>query len=114
MESDQGYLTTGSGPPSDCHVRSTILTSKLPVSRWHEQIGDPTLADGMLDRLAHNAHHIETHGDSDGYRPSDGTYNTADFIWYIKRESCFRCHALRDSSLCKRAWRKEGAWVNSF
>jgi len=32
-------------------VRSTILTSQLPVSRWHEQIGDPTLADGILDRL---------------------------------------------------------------
>jgi DNA replication protein DnaC len=37
-------------------VRSTILTSQLPVSRWHEQIGDPTLADGILDRLVHNAH----------------------------------------------------------
>jgi hypothetical protein len=36
-------------------VRSTILTSQLPVSRWHEQIGDPTLADGILDRLVHNA-----------------------------------------------------------
>jgi DNA replication protein DnaC len=34
-------------------VRSTILTSPLPVSRWHEQIGDPTLADGILDRLVH-------------------------------------------------------------
>jgi DNA replication protein DnaC len=32
-------------------LRSTILTSQLPVSRWHEQIGDPTLADGILDRL---------------------------------------------------------------
>lgn len=32
-------------------VRSTILTAQLPVSRWHEQIGDPTLADGILDRL---------------------------------------------------------------
>jgi len=40
-------------------VRSTILTSQLPVSRWHEQIGDPTLADGILDRLVHNAHRIE-------------------------------------------------------
>jgi hypothetical protein len=29
---------------------SMILTSQLPVSRWHEQIGDPTLADGILDR----------------------------------------------------------------
>jgi DNA replication protein DnaC len=35
-------------------VRSTNLTSQLPVSRWHEQSGDPTLADGILDRLVHN------------------------------------------------------------
>jgi DNA replication protein DnaC len=40
-------------------VGSTILTSQLPVSRWHEQIGDPTLADEILDRLVHNAHRIE-------------------------------------------------------
>ena len=45
-------------------VRSTILTSQLPVSRWHEQIGDPTLADGILDRLVYNAHRIEMRGDS--------------------------------------------------
>ena len=45
-------------------VLSTILTSQLPVSRWHEQIGDPTLADGILDRLVHNAHRIEMRGDS--------------------------------------------------
>jgi DNA replication protein DnaC len=45
-------------------LRSTILTSQLPVSRWHEQIGDPTLADGILDRLVHNAHRIEMRGDS--------------------------------------------------
>ncbi len=32
-------------------TRSTILTSQLPISRWHEQIGDPTIADGILDRL---------------------------------------------------------------
>ena len=37
-------------------VRSLILTSQLPVARWHEQIGDPTVADGILDRLVHNAH----------------------------------------------------------
>ena len=43
---------------------STILTSQLPVSRWHEQIGDPTLADGILDRLVHNAHRIEMKGES--------------------------------------------------
>jgi DNA replication protein DnaC len=40
-------------------VRSTILTSQLPVSSWHEQIGDPTPADGILDRLVHNAHRVE-------------------------------------------------------
>ena len=45
-------------------ARSTILTSQLPVARWHEQIGDPTLADGILDRLVHNAHRIELRGDS--------------------------------------------------
>src|SRR5690349_10295410 len=45
-------------------ARSTILTSQLPVSRWHEQIGDPPLADGILDRLVHNAHRIEMRGDS--------------------------------------------------
>ena len=45
-------------------ARSTILTSQLPVPRWHEQIGDLTLADGILDRLVHNAHRIEMRGDS--------------------------------------------------
>ena len=45
-------------------TRSMILTSQLPVSRWHEQIGDPTLADSILDRLVHNAHRIEMRGES--------------------------------------------------
>ena len=45
-------------------TRSTILTSQLPVARWHEQIGDPTAADGILDRLVHNAHRTEMRGDS--------------------------------------------------
>lgn len=45
-------------------TRSMILTSQLPVTRWHEQIGDPTVADGILDRLVHNAHRIEMRGDS--------------------------------------------------
>src|SRR5579871_5220238 len=39
----------------------TILTSQLPVSRW---IGDPTLADSILDRLVHNAHRMDMRGDS--------------------------------------------------
>jgi DNA replication protein DnaC len=45
-------------------TRATILTSQLPVAKWHEQIGDPTLADSILDRLVHNAHRIEMHGES--------------------------------------------------
>ena len=45
-------------------TRSTILTSQLPISRWHKQIGDPTIADGILDRLVHNAHCIEMRGES--------------------------------------------------
>jgi DNA replication protein DnaC len=45
-------------------TRSTILTAQLPVARWHEQIGDATIADGILDRLVHNAHRIELRGES--------------------------------------------------
>jgi DNA replication protein DnaC len=45
-------------------LRSMILTSQVPVKRWHEQIGDPTLADSILDRLVHNAHQIELKGNS--------------------------------------------------
>ena len=45
-------------------TRSMILTSQLPVARWHEQVGDPTVADGILDRLVHTAHRIEMKGDS--------------------------------------------------
>ena len=37
---------------------STIVTSQLPVENWHEQIGDPTIAEAILDRLIHNAHKI--------------------------------------------------------
>src|SRR6516164_4837475 len=44
--------------------RSTIVTSQLPVASWHQQIGDPTLADSILDRLVHNAYRIELSGES--------------------------------------------------
>lgn len=44
--------------------RSTIVTSQLPVAAWHESIGDPTLADAILDRLVHNAYKIELKGES--------------------------------------------------
>ena len=44
--------------------RSTILTSQVPIAHWHEQIGDPTLADSILDRLVHNAYRLELSGES--------------------------------------------------
>jgi DNA replication protein DnaC len=44
--------------------RSTVLTSQLPVSKWHKQIGDPTVADSILDRLVHNAYRFDLSGDS--------------------------------------------------
>lgn len=44
--------------------KSTLVTSQLPIGRWHEIIGDPTYADAILDRLLHNAHRIELRGES--------------------------------------------------
>lgn len=44
--------------------RSTIVTSQLPVDTWHDYIGDPTLADAILDRLVHNAHRLTLTGES--------------------------------------------------
>ncbi|HEV2614016.1 MAG TPA: IS21-like element helper ATPase IstB [Gammaproteobacteria bacterium] len=46
------------------HLRSTIVTSQLPISLWHEIIGDNTLADAILDRLVHNAYKINLTGGS--------------------------------------------------
>lgn len=46
------------------NLRSTLVTSQIPVSKWHELIGDPTLADAILDRLIHNAHRVCLEGES--------------------------------------------------
>ena len=43
---------------------SLIITSQLPVDRWYEIVGNPTLADAILDRLVHNAYRIELTGES--------------------------------------------------
>ncbi len=43
-------------------VRSTLATSQLPIEKWHDSIGDPTLADAILDRLVHNAYKINLKG----------------------------------------------------
>jgi len=44
--------------------RSTIVTSQLPINQWQQIIGDPTLADAILDRLVHNAYKINLKGES--------------------------------------------------
>jgi DNA replication protein DnaC len=44
--------------------RSLILTSQMPLAHWHEQIGDATVADSILDRVVHNAYRIELNGES--------------------------------------------------
>jgi DNA replication protein DnaC len=44
--------------------RSTLVTSQVPVEHWYEALGDPTLADAILDRLVHNAHKLRLQGES--------------------------------------------------
>jgi DNA replication protein DnaC len=44
--------------------RSTIITSQLPLAAWHEWLGEPTLADAILDRIVHGAHKIALKGES--------------------------------------------------
>lgn len=45
-------------------LRSTLVTSQLPLDQWHLAIGDPTLADAILDRMVHNAYRLELQGES--------------------------------------------------
>ena len=59
-------------------LKSTIITSQLPVTAWHEAIGDPTLADAILDRVVHNAHKIEMKGES--MRKSQRTLTKVDHL----------------------------------
>jgi DNA replication protein DnaC len=44
--------------------KSTLITAQLPVTAWHEMIGEATIADAILDRIIHNAHRITLKGDS--------------------------------------------------
>lgn len=45
-------------------LKSTIITSQFPVSKWHEYLGEPTIADAILDRVSENARRIELEGES--------------------------------------------------
>ncbi len=56
--------------------KSTIITSQLPTTHWHEHLNDPTLADAILDRLLHNSVKIELKGDS--LRKNQKTLQTND------------------------------------
>lgn len=47
-----------------CDRGSLLITSQVPVNRWHEVIGDPTLGDAILDRIVHRAHRIDLKGPS--------------------------------------------------
>lgn len=51
--------------------RSTLITSQLPLELWHDYIGDPTLADAILDRLVHHSHRIELTGESLRKKPAE-------------------------------------------
>jgi len=44
--------------------RSSLIVSQIPVNRWHEIIGDPTIADAICDRIIHSSHRIELNGES--------------------------------------------------
>ncbi|MCX6275450.1 MAG: ATP-binding protein, partial [Bacteroidetes bacterium] len=54
---------------------STIITSQVPVTKWHEVIGEQTIADAIMDRLIHNAHRLELKGESLRKRTPDKTEN---------------------------------------
>ena len=43
---------------------SLLVTSQIPVKRWHELMGDPTIGDAILDRVVHRAHRLELKGPS--------------------------------------------------
>lgn len=57
-------------------TRSTLATSQLPIETWHDVIGDPTLADAILDRLVHNAYRINLKGGSMRKRKANLTHTT--------------------------------------
>jgi DNA replication protein DnaC len=45
-------------------TRSTLVTSQIPIAKWHDYLGDPTIADAIADRLLHNAHRLALKGSS--------------------------------------------------
>ena len=56
--------------------RSIIITSQVPIDQWYEIIGNPTIADAILDRLIHNAYRIELTGESLRKKKNPAAANT--------------------------------------
>jgi DNA replication protein DnaC len=52
-------------------ISSTLISSQFPIEKWHDNIGDPTVADAICDRLIHNAHRIKLTGESMRKKYSD-------------------------------------------
>jgi len=74
---ERGFHRIEALPLSRYHGRhSTVLASQLPVKLWHDNVGDPTIADALLDRLVHNAHKLELDGES--IRKARGTRRKSD------------------------------------
>ena len=69
---DFGQTALGTSDRSDLleliddrvNSRSSIITSQLPIERWHEYLNDPTLADAILDRIVHRSHKLKLTGPS--------------------------------------------------
>ena len=55
---------------------SLLITSQIPVNRWHELMGDPTIGDAILDRVVHRAHRLELKGPS--LRKNEGVSQAVD------------------------------------
>jgi DNA replication protein DnaC len=57
------------------YAGSLVITSQVPIDRWHDMIGVPTIADAILDRVIHNAYRMELSGESLRKRRSAATKN---------------------------------------
>ncbi len=58
-----------------CGRGAMLLTSQIPVDRWHDLIGDPTIGDAILDRIVHNAHRIQLRGESPPTKEGSGGHH---------------------------------------
>ena len=66
--------------------KSTLVTSQVPVDRWHEYLADPTIADAILDRLVHNAHRLALDGESMRRLKADADHGDAGLMRNVTHE----------------------------